>query len=102
MLSAVALRLRSKAYPEPILVFDQRAIQDLTFNRGARVITGPALTDLDFNKEMAIFGNSDREIHKFFIFLLLVVISGCSVLQNSERFYRDHPQGPINWREYED
>ena len=39
---------------------------------------------------------------KFFIFLLLVVISGCSVLQNSERFYRDHPRGPINWRDYED
>jgi len=30
------------------------------------VITGPAVTDLDFNKEMAIFGNSDREIHKIF------------------------------------
>jgi GAF domain len=27
---------------------------------------------------------------------------GCSVLRNSERFYRDHPRGPINWREYED
>ena len=65
------------------------------------MITGPAVTDLDFNKEMAIFGNSYREIHKIFIFLLLVVISG-SVLQNSERFYRDHPRGPINWREYED
>src|SRR6266545_5786983 len=32
----------------------------------------------------------------FFIFLSLIVISGCSVLQNSERFYRDHPRGPIN------
>jgi hypothetical protein len=30
------------------------------------VITGPALPDLDFNKEMAIFGNSYREIHKIF------------------------------------
>ncbi len=39
---------------------------------------------------------------KFFIFLLFVVISGCSELQNSERFYRDHPRAPINWREYED
>ena len=46
--------------------FLQRAIQDLTFNRGARVITGPAVTDLDLNKEMAIFGNSYREIHKIF------------------------------------
>ncbi len=68
MLSALALRLRSKAHPEPILVFGQRVIQDLTFNRGARVITGPALADLDFNTEMAIFGNSDREIHKIFYF----------------------------------
>ena len=32
------------------------------------MITGPAVTDLDFNKEMAIFGNSDREIHKIFYF----------------------------------
>ena len=30
--------------------------------------TGPAVTDLDFNEEMAIFGNSDREIHKIFYF----------------------------------
>ena len=64
----MALRLRSKAHRESILVFVQRAIQDLTFNRGARVITGPALTDLDLNKEMAIFGNSYREIHKIFYF----------------------------------
>ena len=39
-----------------------------TFNRGARVITGPAVTDLDLNKEMAIFGNSYREIHEIFYF----------------------------------
>ena len=32
------------------------------------MITGLAVTDLDFNKEMAIFGNSDREIHKIFYF----------------------------------
>ena len=68
MLSALAPRLRSKAHRESILVFVQRAIQDLTFNRGARVITGPAVTDLDLNKEMAIFGNSYREIHKIFYF----------------------------------
>ena len=68
MLSALALRLRSKAHPEPILVVVHRAIQDLTFKRGARVITGPAVTDLDFNKKMAIFGNSYREIHKIFYF----------------------------------
>jgi hypothetical protein len=36
-----------------ILVFIQWAIQDLTFNRGARLITCPAATDFDFNKEMA-------------------------------------------------
>ena len=32
------------------------------------MITGPAVTDLDLNKEMAIFGNSYREIHKIFYF----------------------------------
>jgi len=36
-----------------ILVFVQWAIQDLTFSRGARLITGPAATDFDFAKEMA-------------------------------------------------
>jgi len=36
-----------------ILVFVQWALQDLTFNRGARLITGPAAIDFDFNKEMA-------------------------------------------------
>jgi len=36
-----------------IVVFIQWAIQDLTFNRGARLITGPAATDFNFNKEIA-------------------------------------------------
>jgi len=36
-----------------ILVFIQWALQDLTFNRGARLITGSASTDFNFNKEMA-------------------------------------------------
>jgi NADH:quinone reductase (non-electrogenic) len=36
-----------------ILVFMQWAIQDLTFNRGARLITGTAPTDFNFNKEVA-------------------------------------------------
>jgi len=36
-----------------ILVFIQWAIQDLTFNRGARLITGSVATDFDFNKEIA-------------------------------------------------
>jgi NADH dehydrogenase len=36
-----------------ILVFIQWAIQDLTFSRGARLITGSASTDFDFNQEIA-------------------------------------------------
>jgi NADH dehydrogenase len=36
-----------------ILVFIQWAIQDLTFNRSARLITGTAPTDFSFNKEIA-------------------------------------------------
>jgi NADH:ubiquinone reductase (H+-translocating) len=36
-----------------MLVFIQWALQDLTFSRGARLITGPAATDFDFNKEIA-------------------------------------------------
>jgi NADH dehydrogenase len=35
-----------------ILVFVQWALQDLTFNRGARLITGAALTDFNFNQEL--------------------------------------------------
>ena len=36
-----------------LLVFVQWAIQDLTFSRGARLITGIAPTDFDFNQEIA-------------------------------------------------
>ena len=36
-----------------ILVFIQWAIQDLTFSRGARLITGVAPSDFNFNREMA-------------------------------------------------
>lgn len=36
-----------------VLVFTQWAFQNLTFNRGARMITGSSTTDFDFNKEMA-------------------------------------------------
>ena len=43
-----------------ILVFVQWAIQDLTFSRGARLITGPATTDFDFNKEIASSHGSTR------------------------------------------
>jgi NADH dehydrogenase len=35
-------------------VFFQWAIQDLTFSRGARLITGTAATDFNFNKEIAV------------------------------------------------
>jgi NADH dehydrogenase len=34
-----------------VLVFIQWAIQDLTFSRGARLITGGAPTDFNFSKE---------------------------------------------------
>jgi NADH dehydrogenase len=36
-----------------ILVFIQWAIQDLTFSRGSRLITGTAATDFNFNQELA-------------------------------------------------
>ena len=36
-----------------ILVFVQWAIQDLTFNRGARLITGIAPTDFNFNRKVS-------------------------------------------------
>jgi NADH:ubiquinone reductase (H+-translocating) len=36
-----------------ILVLVQWALQDLTFSRGARLITGGAATDFNFNQEMA-------------------------------------------------
>ena len=43
-----------------VTVFIEWAIEDLTFNRGARLITGSAATDFDFNKEMAS-GDHRRE-----------------------------------------
>jgi hypothetical protein len=36
-----------------VLIFVQWAIQDVTFNRGSRLITGLASTDLDFNHAVA-------------------------------------------------
>jgi len=36
-----------------LTLFVEWAIEDLTFSRGARLITGSAATDFDFNKEMA-------------------------------------------------
>ena len=41
-----------------IIVFMKWAIQDLTSSRGARLITGSASTDFDFNREMAASENS--------------------------------------------
>jgi hypothetical protein len=34
------------------------------------------------------------------LILVMTVVSGCSVLVNSEKFYGDRPRRPINWREY--
>jgi len=41
------------SFQSRILVFIQWAIQDLTFNRGARLITGPAPSDFNFSKELS-------------------------------------------------
>jgi len=40
-------------YQSRITVLIDWALEYLTFNRGARLITGPAATDFDFDKEMA-------------------------------------------------
>jgi NADH:ubiquinone reductase (H+-translocating) len=37
-----------------LLIFIQGAIQNLTFSRGSRLITGTAPTDFNFNQEVAI------------------------------------------------
>jgi NADH dehydrogenase len=41
-----------------VLVFIQWVLQDLTFKRGARLITGSAPTDFNFNKEVATLRNT--------------------------------------------
>jgi NADH dehydrogenase len=41
------------SFQSRILVFMQWAIQDLTFSRGARLITGRAPTDFNFSKELS-------------------------------------------------
>jgi len=46
-----------------IVVFIQWAIQDVTFSRGARLITGAASTDFNFNSEIAI-RNATAEPHR--------------------------------------
>ena len=47
-----------------ILVFIQWAIQDLTFSRGARLITGTAATDFNFNEELASVATKSAETGK--------------------------------------
>jgi NADH dehydrogenase len=41
-----------------LLVFFQWASQGLTFGRGARLITGTAPTDFNFNKEVGNYGGA--------------------------------------------
>src|SRR5439155_5261071 len=51
-----------KSAPVDVTLIDREwAIEDLTFSRGARLITGPALTDFDCNKEMAGGRTADAE-----------------------------------------
>ena len=51
-----------KSAPVDVTLIDREwAIEDLTFSRGARLITGPALTNFDFNKEMAGGRTADAE-----------------------------------------
>ena len=46
------------SFQNRLLVFIQWAIQDLTFSRGARLITSTASTDLNFNKKLAPRGSA--------------------------------------------
>jgi hypothetical protein len=46
------------------VVFIQWAIQDLTFSRGARLITGAAATDFNFNNELASLVKKPADINK--------------------------------------
>jgi hypothetical protein len=41
-----------------IVAFIKWAIQDVTFSRGARLITGDAPTDFNFNREIASGGSA--------------------------------------------
>jgi NADH dehydrogenase len=47
-----------------ILIFIQWAIQDLTFSRGSRLITGTATSDFDFNGEVAREGSDEPKAGK--------------------------------------
>jgi hypothetical protein len=46
------------SFQNRLLVFLQWAIEDLTFSRGARLITGTAATDFSFNKEVAKYSKA--------------------------------------------
>ena len=46
------------SFQNRLLVFLQWAIEDLTFSRGARLITGTAATDFSFNKEVAKYSKT--------------------------------------------
>ena len=45
-------RNESRHFPDRLLVFMPWAFQDLTFSRGARLVTGTAPTDFKFNKQV--------------------------------------------------
>jgi NADH dehydrogenase len=45
-----------------IVVFIKWAIQDVTFSRGARLITGDAPTDFNFNREIASGGSTSSKV----------------------------------------
>jgi len=47
-----------------LTVFIQWAIQDLTFNRGARLITGVAPTDFNFDREVSGVRSAQEITHR--------------------------------------
>jgi hypothetical protein len=48
----------------------------------------------------AFFAMVNRRKAICVLFLLIYLISGCTVLHDSASFYQDQPRRPINWREY--
>jgi hypothetical protein len=51
---------------------------------------------------LAMFGRQEltRKKVAWLIILLVNLVSGCAVLNNSASFYQNQPRRPINWREY--
>ena len=47
-----------------MLVFIQWAIQDVTFSRGSRLITGVAPTDFNFNQAVGVPGAAKPTVEK--------------------------------------